>query len=101
MISLIFHYYFFEQDCHGIGGENDVPAQDDTQNFQIEEGFQNATHTQIQFRRSLQTCDPHDIAITVSNFLSKSLFFGSHGQNLCQHKNNILNYCRKISFYFV
>lgn len=28
--------------------------------------MQNGTHTQVEFRRNLETCDPHDIAITVS-----------------------------------
>lgn len=54
------------QDCHGIGSESTVPVQDDTQNVLVEEGYQNGTHTQIQFRRPLETCDPHDVTITVS-----------------------------------
>lgn len=45
---------------------NGAPIQDDTQNYIIEQGMQNNTHTQIQFRRSLETCDPNDITITVS-----------------------------------
>lgn len=54
------------QDCHGIGGDNTTPVKDDTQNVQIEEGYQNGTHTQIIFRRALETCDPRDVTITVS-----------------------------------
>lgn len=54
------------QDCHGMGGDNSIPIQDDTQNVLVEEGYQNGTHTQIQFRRPLETCDPHDVTITVS-----------------------------------
>lgn len=53
------------QDCHGTGGDNTIPVQDDTQNVLAEEGYQNGTHTQIVFRRPLETCDPHDCSITV------------------------------------
>lgn len=59
MIDLYF------QDCHGTGGDSTIPVQDDTQNVCAEEGYQNGTHTQIQFRRPLETCDPHDYVITV------------------------------------
>ncbi|XP_055310996.1 MOXD1 homolog 1 [Sitodiplosis mosellana] len=51
-------------DCHGTGGDNTIPVQDDTQNVLAEEGYQNGTHTQIVFRRPLETCDPHDVTIT-------------------------------------
>ncbi|GAB0098044.1 uncharacterized protein DMENIID0001_137340 [Sergentomyia squamirostris] len=53
-------------DCHGPSSGNGAPIQDDTQNYVIEEGSQNATHTQIQFRRNLETCDPHDLPLGVS-----------------------------------
>lgn len=49
-----------------MGGDKSIPVQDDTQNVLVEEGYQNGTHTQIQFRRTLETCDPHDVTITVS-----------------------------------
>lgn len=57
---------FYFQDCHGTGGDSTIPVQDDTQNVMAEEGYQNGTHTQIQFRRPLETCDPHDYVISVS-----------------------------------
>lgn len=31
--------------------------------------MQNATHTIIQFRRSLETCDPHDLPLGVSGLM--------------------------------
>lgn len=43
-----------------------APIQDDTQNWLIDDGIQNGTHTQIQFRRALETCDPHDVTFNVS-----------------------------------
>lgn len=52
-----------------MGGDNAVPVKDDTQNVIAEEGYQNGTHTQIQFRRPLETCDPHDVTITVSSII--------------------------------
>lgn len=63
------------QDCHGIGGDNNTPVQDDTQNVIIEDSYQNGTHTQIQFRRPLETCDPHDITINVSMINNYIFFF--------------------------
>lgn len=40
--------------------------QDDTQNYVADGGFQNVTHTQIEFHRALETCDPHDLPLNVS-----------------------------------
>lgn len=54
------------QDCHGPHSGNSAPIQDDTQNYVAEFGMQNATHTIVQFRRSLETCDPHDLPLGVS-----------------------------------
>lgn len=70
MYNFIF-FHLFPQDCHGIGGDNNIPVQDDTQNVLIDEGYQNGTHTQIQFRRPLETCDPHDVTINVSLSLNR------------------------------
>ncbi|XP_049547177.1 MOXD1 homolog 1 [Anopheles darlingi] len=50
-------------DCHGSKDNHHMPVQDDTQNYHIESGFQNLTHTSVTFRRALETCDPHDIII--------------------------------------
>lgn len=66
---------FYSQDCHGSSQGNGAPIQDDTQNYIVDSGYQNATHTQIQFHRPLETCDPHDIIISVSIFLFAIPFF--------------------------
>uniref|UniRef100_A0A453Z062 DOMON domain-containing protein n=1 Tax=Anopheles gambiae TaxID=7165 RepID=A0A453Z062_ANOGA len=50
-------------DCHGSKDNHHMPVQDDTQNYHIESGFQNLTHTSVTFRRALETCDPHDVII--------------------------------------
>lgn len=60
-----FYIQFFLKDCHGSLKGNTV-IQDDTQNYILIEGYQNSTHTQIQFRRALETCDPHDTNLGVS-----------------------------------
>ena len=55
------------QDCHGAATQhNAAPIQDDTQNYMVKDGFQNATHTQVEFYRSTETCDPYDLALGVS-----------------------------------
>lgn len=56
-----------------MGGDNTIPVKDDTQNVLAEEGYQNGTHTQIQFRRPLETCDPHDVTITVNRIVTRKL----------------------------
>lgn len=58
----------FLKDCHGSLKGNTV-VQDDTQNYIVIDGYQNSTHTQIQFRRALETCDPHDTHLGVSIYL--------------------------------
>ncbi|CAD7088046.1 unnamed protein product [Hermetia illucens] len=50
-------------DCHGSSTGNGAPIQDDTQNYNIISGSQNGTHTQVEFSRELETCDPHDVQI--------------------------------------
>lgn len=59
-------YFFFLQDCHGGKDGRRAPVQDDTQNYHVESGYQNLTHTTVTFRRALETCDPHDVIIGVS-----------------------------------
>lgn len=62
------------QDCHGsvsssvAGGMSTAPVQDDTQNYIVVDGFQNSTHTQVEFYRDLETCDPYDLPLSVSKF---------------------------------
>jgi hypothetical protein len=58
--------FYYLQDCHGPSEGNGRPTQDDTQNYIVESGYQNGTHTKITFRRPLETCDPHDLPIGVS-----------------------------------
>uniref|UniRef100_A0A182SYM7 DOMON domain-containing protein n=1 Tax=Anopheles maculatus TaxID=74869 RepID=A0A182SYM7_9DIPT len=53
-------------DCHGSKDNHHMPVQDDTQNYHIESGYQNLTHTSVTFRRALETCDPHDVIIGFS-----------------------------------
>lgn len=64
LISLFISVNYF-QDCHGQRDGNGAPIQDDTQNYTVINGYQNATHTVIQFKRALETCDPDDLVITV------------------------------------
>lgn len=66
---IIFLYVLYLQDCHGPATGHGAPIQDDTQNYLIENGIQNATHTEVQFRRQLETCDPNDLPIGVSIYL--------------------------------
>ncbi|XP_055379541.1 MOXD1 homolog 1 [Condylostylus longicornis] len=78
-------------DCHGdLTSNSAAPIQDDTQNYNIIDGFQNSTHTQIEFSRSLETCDPHDLPIG-SETLKVLWSFGKtdpiHG-NLNSHGHN-------------
>lgn len=42
------------------------PEVDSSQDYQLLLGYENSTHTVLRFRRRLDTCDPHDLPITVS-----------------------------------
>lgn len=42
------------------------PEVDPSQDYQLLLGYENKTHTVLRFRRKLDTCDHHDIPITVS-----------------------------------
>lgn len=64
------------QDCHGSSTGNGAPIQDDTQNYNIISGSQNGTHTQVEFSRELETCDPHDVQIGVSKIHSYTQLVG-------------------------
>ncbi|KAH8372725.1 hypothetical protein KR009_004044 [Drosophila setifemur] len=56
-------------DCHGSQyPSNGAPIQDDTQNYYIVNGTQNLTHTNIMFKRKIETCDPFDIPLTADSF---------------------------------
>lgn len=49
-------------DCHGLESEDKAVA-DDVQNYELISGYQNDTHTTVEFRRLLDTCDKQDFVI--------------------------------------
>lgn len=49
-------------DCHGAE-HDDLPITDDVQNYELISGYQNETHTNVEFRRQLDTCDRQDFVI--------------------------------------
>ncbi|GIY68908.1 MOXD1 homolog 2 [Caerostris extrusa] len=54
------------QDRHAY--KNAMPVLDDQQDFQLLHGYENETHTVLQFSRKFDTCDDQDMAITVVKF---------------------------------
>ncbi|KAH8364445.1 hypothetical protein KR084_007046 [Drosophila pseudotakahashii] len=56
-------------DCHGAQDPSGGPSlQDDTQNYDVIDGYQNATHTSLTFKRKIETCDPFDIPFSADTF---------------------------------
>jgi len=56
-------------DCHGAQDPSSgPPVQDDTQNYDIIDGYQNSTHTNVRFKRKIETCDPFDIPFSADTF---------------------------------
>uniref|UniRef100_B4MQU2 GK21375 n=2 Tax=Drosophila willistoni TaxID=7260 RepID=B4MQU2_DROWI len=52
-------------DCHGSTHQpHGAPLQDDTQNYHVVGGYQNNTHTHMEFKRQIETCDPYDLPFT-------------------------------------
>ncbi|RVE51429.1 hypothetical protein evm_003984 [Chilo suppressalis] len=49
-------------DCHGPEFD-DLAVADEVQNYELISGYQNDTHTTVEFRRQLDTCDKQDFAI--------------------------------------
>ncbi|XP_011550979.3 MOXD1 homolog 1 [Plutella xylostella] len=49
-------------DCHGPEIDN-IAVADEVQNYELISGYQNETHTTIEFRRQLDTCDRQDFLI--------------------------------------
>ncbi|XP_061718923.1 MOXD1 homolog 1-like [Cydia pomonella] len=49
-------------DCHGLTFEDRAVA-DEVQNVELVSGYQNDTHTTVEFRRMLDTCDIQDFVI--------------------------------------
>ena len=60
-------FYNFFQDRHMNKHSDGEPLVDRTQDYILLQGYENATHTVLRFRRKLDTCDKkHDVPITVS-----------------------------------
>ncbi|XP_044759194.1 MOXD1 homolog 1 [Coccinella septempunctata] len=54
----------FLHDCHGVPkGQGSSPIRDEVDNYTLEKGMQNETHTVLEFRRALDTCDIHDYVL--------------------------------------
>ncbi|KAK9887700.1 hypothetical protein WA026_000021 [Henosepilachna vigintioctopunctata] len=54
----------FLYDCHGVPKEQgSSPIRDEVDNYTLEKGMQNETHTVLEFRRALDTCDIHDYVL--------------------------------------
>ncbi|XP_017062155.1 MOXD1 homolog 1 [Drosophila ficusphila] len=52
-------------DCHGTQySRSGLLVKDDTQNYYVIDGSQNTTHTNLKFKRKINTCDPFDIIFT-------------------------------------
>ena len=65
------------QDMYAVG--NDAPMLDKSQDVQLVDGYENATHTVFTFRRPLRSCDTeHDLDLGVSTVLFELIFCG-HG----------------------
>lgn len=62
--SFYFKCFLF-QDCHGPEFDDKVVA-DDVQDYELISAYQNKTHTCVEFRRPLDTCDKQDFVIGVS-----------------------------------
>jgi hypothetical protein len=72
LIILIFkkdliHVFFSFQDRH-IKGANRDPQMDSSQDYHLQSGYENKTHTVLRFNRRYDTCDNRDLKITVSYF---------------------------------
>ncbi|CAH0564397.1 unnamed protein product [Brassicogethes aeneus] len=51
-------------DCHGVPkSQGSAPVRDEVDNYTLMRGIQNDTHTVIEFRRVLDTCDPNDYVL--------------------------------------
>ncbi|XP_076272907.1 MOXD1 homolog 1 [Rhynchophorus ferrugineus] len=52
-------------DCHGVPkSQGSAPARDVIDNYTLMKGEQNDTHTILEFRRALDTCDPNDYVLS-------------------------------------
>ncbi|XP_060522348.1 MOXD1 homolog 1 [Cylas formicarius] len=52
-------------DCHGVPkSQGSAPVKDVIDNYTLMRGVQNNTHTVLEFRRALDTCDPNDYILS-------------------------------------
>ncbi|XP_018561824.1 MOXD1 homolog 1 [Anoplophora glabripennis] len=52
-------------DCHGVPkSQGSAPVRDEVDNYTLMRGLQNDSHTVIEFRRVLDTCDPDDYVLS-------------------------------------
>ncbi|XP_022911259.2 MOXD1 homolog 1 [Onthophagus taurus] len=52
-------------DCHGVPkSQGSAPVKDEHDNYTLMKGIENGTHTILEFRRALDTCDPDDYALS-------------------------------------
>ncbi|XP_014221453.1 MOXD1 homolog 2 [Trichogramma pretiosum] len=51
------------QDRH-VKGANREPQMDSSQDYHLQSGYENKTHTVLRFNRRYDTCDPRDLKIT-------------------------------------
>lgn len=64
-LFIVLHFIF--QDCHGVPkSQGSAPVRDEVDNYTLMRGLQNDTHTVIEFRRVLDTCDRDDYVLSVS-----------------------------------
>lgn len=56
------------QDRHVKDASRD-PQMDSSQDYHLLLGYENKTHTVLRFSRQYDTCDHHDLKITVSDLL--------------------------------
>lgn len=51
--------------------QGSAPVKDQTDNYRLIKGSQNETHTILEFRRALDTCDTEDYILSVSKKIYK------------------------------
>ncbi|KAL7291548.1 hypothetical protein TKK_0014803 [Trichogramma kaykai] len=51
------------EDRH-VKGANREPQMDSSQDYHLQSGYENKTHTVLRFNRRYDTCDPRDLKIT-------------------------------------
>ncbi|KAK9745804.1 Copper type II ascorbate-dependent monooxygenase, N-terminal domain [Popillia japonica] len=52
-------------DCHGVSkNQGSLPVKDEHDNYTLMKGIQNDTHTILEFRRALDTCDTEDFVLS-------------------------------------